>query len=155
VDAESNLQSILVAIRKVLGPGYLNLQYKSVLSSHVRAMPSPCLVTAVAQHLIEVNKKDLSRVPADWLKVNEYVRTCVLVTRVVYTDCASSIKACVRYHPPEVLRGMDELQRHRDELGNESVLTSARLHCWFQKSRLTKHGLRFSGRRQRVGIGFC
>ena len=49
------MRTLLLDVRRLLGPAYSSLEYKSVLTS---------------QYLIEVSHADVHRLPRDWLKVN-------------------------------------------------------------------------------------
>lgn len=81
-DTEAALKKHIRDIRKQLGPGYANLEYKTVNA---------------IEYLVEVKTKDITSIPGDWTKVNQ-------------------TKACARFHPPQVLESLDELNRHRESL---------------------------------------
>ena len=52
---QQHMRTLLLDVRRLLGPAYSSLEYKSVLTNH---------------YLIEVSPSDVRRLPADWIKVN-------------------------------------------------------------------------------------
>ena len=52
---QQQMRTLLLDVRRLLGPAYSSLEYKSVLTN---------------QYLIEVNPSDVRRLPNDWQKVN-------------------------------------------------------------------------------------